>query len=74
MKVLLRVVTAAAVALAMSVGTAYAVTPTPSKVNSLKATAGDTQVTSVLDQPHDRETCHRLHGHRQQRVFNYEYD
>ncbi len=35
----------------MSVGTAYAVTPTPSKVNSLKATAGDTQVTLSWTSP-----------------------
>jgi Fibronectin type III domain len=51
MKVILRVVTAAAVALAIPIVTAYAATPAPSKVNSLKATAGDTQVTLSWSSP-----------------------
>lgn len=51
MKVLLRAVTAAAVALAMSVGIAYATTPAPSKVNNLKASPGDDQVTLSWNSP-----------------------
>ena len=53
MKVWTRAVTAAAVALAMSVAAASAATPTPhpSKVNSLKAVAGDTQVTLSWTSP-----------------------